>query len=90
MQIIEFKKCVKSFNRHFFIEDIEVINTYRKSAQYQSVSEKWKPSQKEKSLFRMHIIYIYAHYDVYMYIYIIYICITLARMWRSRTFVPCW
>ena len=54
-QIIEFKKCVKSFNRHFFIEDIEVINIYRKSAQYQSISEKWKPIQH---------IYIY----IYMFI----------------------
>ena len=31
-----------------------MISIYRKSAQYQSVSEKWKPNQKERSPFRMH------------------------------------
>ena len=39
-QIIEFKKCVKNFNRYFFTEEIEVISIYQKSARHHlSISE---------------------------------------------------
>ena len=49
-------KMGKGFNRHFFIEDREVLNIHRNSPQHHEVSVKWKPSQKETSPFRLCIL----------------------------------